>query len=162
MLALLTPANISPRIPLVLHTRNRNGKMSPAGIMRSERHRKISKNNCCLCYRLLGTGVERYALPVLLSLSVASLMLYEDYLDNRLCSRLDYGRCCWRINLMHEAKSQSLVITQYCPNSSVQAFKLQGWPSSVLFAIVIPCTITESPGSIPIERLPEDPHIYGS
>jgi hypothetical protein len=45
---------------------------------------------------MLGTGVERYALPVLLSLSVASLMLYEDYLDNRLCSsRLDYGRCCW-------------------------------------------------------------------
>lgn len=50
---------------------------------------------------MLGTGVERYALPVLLSLSAASLMLYEDYLDNRLCSsRLDYGRCCWR---MHEA-----------------------------------------------------------
>jgi hypothetical protein len=54
---------------------------------------------------MLGTGVERYTLPVLLSLSVASLMLYEDYLDNRLCSssRLDYGRCCWR---KHEAKYQ--------------------------------------------------------
>ena len=46
---------------------------------------------------MLGTGVERYALPVLLSaicghpqiLSGPSSMLYEDYLDNRLCSRLD-------------------------------------------------------------------------
>ena len=61
---------------------------------------------------MLGTGVERYALPVLLCLSVASLMLYEDYLDNRLCSsRLDYGRCCWR---MHEAKYQHPILSQDC------------------------------------------------
>lgn len=46
------------------------------------------------------------------------LMLYEDYLDNRLCSRLlDYGRCCWR---MLEAKYQLPVLLQDA-NSSVQA-----------------------------------------
>ena len=45
------------------------------------------------------------------------LMLYEDYLDNRLCSRLlDYGRCCWR---MLEAKYQLPVLQD--ANSSVQA-----------------------------------------
>jgi hypothetical protein len=44
-------------------------------------------------------------------------MLYEDYLDNRLCSRLlDYGRCCWR---MLEAKYQLPVLQD--ANSSVQA-----------------------------------------
>jgi hypothetical protein len=43
---------------------------------------------------MLGTGVERYALPVLLwPICSPPLLLYEDYLDNRLCSRLDYGRC---------------------------------------------------------------------
>lgn len=42
---------------------------------------------------MLGTGVERYALPFALAYLWPPLMLYEDYLDNRLCSRLDYGRC---------------------------------------------------------------------
>lgn len=42
---------------------------------------------------MLGTGVERYALPSALAYLWPPLMLYEDYLDNRLCSRLDYGRC---------------------------------------------------------------------
>lgn len=46
---------------------------------------------------MLGTGVERYALLVLLSLRayVASLLLYEDYLDNRLCSSMLTSRW-WR------------------------------------------------------------------
>jgi len=41
-------------------------------------------------------------------------MLYEDDLDNRLCSRLVYGRCWWR---MHEVTSFSLSLSQDDPSS---------------------------------------------
>jgi len=47
----------------------------------------------CFAIVMLGTGVERYALPFALAYLRPPLMLYEDYLDNRLCSRLDYCRC---------------------------------------------------------------------
>ena len=69
---------------------------------------KISRNNGCLCYRLARYWRRALCAALLLSPSVASLMLYEDYLDNRLCSsRLDYGRCCWRVHIGEIPASRS-------------------------------------------------------